>query len=378
MIMTWEDLAAALASWIRNNIQLKHLVGAVILYWCYRGGNRVQARDEVLFSRPQRCRRMPSTAHQNATKIRGGGVEADNSLRILEQNVPESPLQVRPSFLIAKKCDKALAPGGGIESESLRILKRNVPESTVQERQRFFIAKKGDVTLASSCLRSYIDWRTSHTKYQESCSFIDSKTNNDTDEYDWDVACALAIRACREIEYRRLPRVVRTFCQGEKECVDRNGFRLIQLLPGRMDERLAPLSTYALAIALYIDRKLARDSNEKITVIVDVRGGQGWRNIPAAQLVLFMKDIFALLLNMFPERLARAIILPVPSILLWIWSVVQRYLDPDTAKKICLITGPAGTSSPPPSKAMSTYLDGNVVALLESERIATFDSIAEC
>lgn len=369
------DLAAIALS----NVCATHLLGAAILCWFFElyvhNNHRVDSRntDLLLSGRP------PPRHHHS-----------------LDMRVKKSR-KARGSTATSRPRVGVRGGGGGIDEKEepsrLQLEKQNVPESTEQERRRFLKANKGDAALASSALASYLAWRTLHDNIlQEKVSdeIVSAAKNNDTDsadERDWNVACAVAIKACSEetdtnaaaaSEYLPLPRVVRTCCMLDgKECVDRNGFRMLQLLPGRMDERLAPLTTYALAIALYMDRKLARDSDEKITVLIDVRTGRGWRNMSAAHMIPFMKGIFALLQSMFPERLARAIVYPVPFAVSWIWNVVKFYLDADTAGKICLLIGSAGVMSPMPS-GMAAYIDETTVAVLESERLATFDPAASC
>ena len=72
---------------------------------------------------------------------------------------------------------------------------------------------------------------------------------------------------------------------------DIDGRRIVQLLPARIDLNIADDKTYALAIAFYLDRKLSRQSCEKIVVCIDVRAGLNWPNPPAGKVIPFIKYI---------------------------------------------------------------------------------------
>lgn len=58
----------------------------------------------------------------------------------------------------------------------------------------------------------------------------------------------------------------------------------------------------------------------------------------------------------FPERLQRLVVYPVPSMAMWVWRVVQQFLDPNTRDKVTLLTGSAKRGSPCP-KELAAYVD---------------------
>jgi CRAL/TRIO domain len=249
-----------------------------------------------------------------------------------------------------------------------QLLEDRVPHSTSEERTRFLVAKKGNVNQAAKCLSAYLEWRFAHQALEED---LLAGSSGDEDLDDWHIAAAAAIARFEKVRVV-LPRLIRTHhIEGQGLC-DRDGCRLFHIIPGMMDERLVSLTTYSLAISLYIDRKLKRDSMERVTVLIDVRGGEGWRNLNVAQLLPFIQHTSMLLLSMFPERLYRSLVYPLPPAFGWIWQVVRRYIDPLTREKICLLTGPALIASPVPSDQMTKYLSESVVEHLEKERIASF------
>jgi hypothetical protein len=254
-------------------------------------------------------------------------------------------------------------------------LEELVPEATAAERLRFLVAKKGNVIMAAKALKAYLQWRSDHQhtqKHGEPALFDMELYTDDHDWNDWNIAAAAACKARKETCRTPLPRIARLHQIEGKDIRDRRGFRALHIIPGQMDDGLVSLTTYATAVALYIDRKLVRESPDRISVLIDVRGGVGWRNTHVSKLLPFIQTTTKLLITMFPERLQQAVVYPLPPAFGWIWSVSKRCMDPLTADKICLLTGPATIVSPPPVDQMIKYLDERIVALLEKTRVAAF------
>ena len=139
-----------------------------------------------------------------------------------------------------------------------------------------------------------------------------------------------------------------------------------------MEDRLAAVKTYALTVALYVDKRLDRHSTERVTVVIDARGGHGWRNLNAAQLLPFIQHLSALMLALFPQRLHAAIVFPIPSRFYWVWRLVRRCLDERTEAKIQPLEGPSTIDSPPPMAQMAVLLGAENAAFLEDFRKAGF------
>jgi hypothetical protein len=251
-------------------------------------------------------------------------------------------------------------------------LEELVPEATAAERLRFLVAKKGNVRIAAKALQAYLQWRSDHQHTGESALLDMELYTDDHDWNDWNIASAAACKAGKETCRTPLPRIARLHQIEGNDIRDRRGFRALHIIPGQMDDGLVSLTTYATAVALYIDRKLARESPDRVSVLIDVRGGVGWRNTHVSKLLPFIQTTTKLLVTMFPERLQQAVVYPLPPAFGWIWSVSKRCMDPLTADKICLLTGPATIVSPPPVAQMIEYLDERIVALLEKSRVAAF------
>jgi CRAL/TRIO domain len=259
----------------------------------------------------------------------------------------------------------------GLTNDELLVIE--LPEASSAERLRFLTARGGDVGRASKLLRHYLDWIKMHELIEHELKLDDLASGDDDVDLDhWNVACAIAIKACHEKCDVSLPRVIRMYQQKDDPICDYHGNRIFHIIPALMDDTLVQTSTYALATALYLNRQLDRTSLERVTVCIDVRAGLGWPNIHAVRLVPFMKVTTMLLLSLFPERLEKCLLYPVPSAFLWIWNAMQRCLEPETKEKICLLSGVNKIESPPPMDQITKHLPPKVVEFLESSRRVRF------
>lgn len=251
------------------------------------------------------------------------------------------------------------------------------PNATAEERRRFLIARLGNVQAAKDQLGNYLEWREKHDAIEKELNL----TEAETDEDDWNIAAAVALVSCEEENRdQRLPRIARVYTVEESAVCDRDGRRVLHVMPGQINITLAKASTYAVALALYIDRKLDRASLECLTVALDVRGGKGWPNIPPLRQLPFIQTVIVLLLSKFPERLHRCLLFPVPKAARWIWNISKAWIDPLTSNKVQLLTGNAKIVSEPPFVAMHEFLEPHVAKFFESQRHASFveEETVEC
>jgi len=244
------------------------------------------------------------------------------------------------------------------------------PNATSEERRRFLVARLGNLEAAKSQLGTYLEWREKHDAIEKDLNLNEAET----DEDDWNIAAAVALVSCEEERQDdiRLPRIARVYTLEESAVCDRDGRRVLHVMPGQINVELAKPSTYAVALALYIDRKLDRASLECLTVALDVRGGRGWPNVPPLRQLPFIQTVIKLLLTMFPERLHRCLLFPVPRAARWIWNIVKAWIDPLTSSKVQLLAGAAKIVSEPPFAAMDEFLEPHVAKFFESQRHASF------
>ena len=250
-------------------------------------------------------------------------------------------------------------------------LEKACPDATAMERQRFLTARGGSLSGAKRSLAHYVQWvhKLEETARQYS---IQRATTGNRDVDIWNEACAIALKARHEPLETTLPQVIRTHRIEGSDVTDLQGYRIFHIIPAQMDDKLATTSTYSLATAVYINLHLDREEGERVTVCMDVRAGRGWPNIHALRLIPFMQQTTTLLLRLFPERLHRCILYPVPSSFLWVWGMVSKVIDPLTKDKICLLSGPNKIVAPPPFDQMYEYMEESVAKLLEDSRIAAF------
>lgn len=256
--------------------------------------------------------------------------------------------------------------------KDLEELEELQPESTRSECRRFLKARKQCVKAASAQLGQYLEWRETNRIDQ----FFPSTFT--TDEDDW----VSAARGAMEISNtsgkhvvhhgKMLPRVISVFEDDQTDIVVcKNGARIVHVLPGQLDSSLASNSTYALAVAMYLDRKLDRSCTEKVTVVIDIRSGLGWTNPSSVSIVPFIKLVVGLLNTYFPERLSRCILYPLPYTATLLFNKAKDYLDPDTAAKIQVCSGAGSTASPVPEKAFE-FIGKEAMDHMEERRRSFF------
>lgn len=131
------------------------------------------------------------------------------------------------------------------------------------------------------------------------------------------------------------------------------------------DPRLGSFEEYNLAIAQFFDENLPRDSSERVTIIADCRGGEGWPNPPAS--ISHARSLARMLRDNFPDRLNRLVIYPVPWILMAVFAAIRAGLGTRTAAKARVIAGRAGNYCPIPTEGLLEFIDEETIA--ECERI---------
>lgn len=289
------------------------------------------------------------------------------------------------------------------DQHALKLLANKCPEATSEELERFYIAKGKKYDLAMKQLCAYITWRREsglldleekEAKAEDDDDdvketnegSIEEKSSNSispivekevSDEDDWNMAAAAAIKICKEDPSKNpsntLPRLARFDCvDGTKSMIAHDGKKVLQFIPAQMDVDLASDVCYATTIAFYLDRKLERTSFEKVIVSVDVRAGKGWKNPPAGSIVPFIKKTISILEQNFPERLAKSIVYPMPFVATALWKIIKAFLDANTANKISILGGPALEDSPLPKDKLEKYIPTEELDRMELNRESSF------
>eukprot|EP00549_Striatella_unipunctata_P001856 CAMPEP_0118682814 /NCGR_PEP_ID=MMETSP0800-20121206/5686_1 /TAXON_ID=210618 ORGANISM="Striatella unipunctata, Strain CCMP2910" /NCGR_SAMPLE_ID=MMETSP0800 /ASSEMBLY_ACC=CAM_ASM_000638 /LENGTH=293 /DNA_ID=CAMNT_0006579229 /DNA_START=233 /DNA_END=1114 /DNA_ORIENTATION=+ len=161
-----------------------------------------------------------------------------------------------------------------------------------------------------------------------------------------------------------------------KHATTKNNSRIVHVLPAQLDFKRAPPEIYVLALGIYMDMQLCRSNLEQVTLLVDVRGGEGWPNPTPQQVLPFFKALTQVFGAHFPERLQKCVIYPMPKVMMWMWHFLFKHcLDPITASKIVMVHGPALTDTPLTAffkNGLQKHVDIDTMLFLEKERVDAF------
>jgi hypothetical protein len=287
----------------------------------------------------------------------------------------------------------------GHPTSKLEELAKAYPEATEQERFRFLQLCENDLDLASKALQDYMEWRSLHNL--DSIENQEARNRND-DKEDW-VYASLEALAVSEVEShassqkspiqkkrkgskgtqsapaspphqpsnvpKSLPQFARIYMdQDGNPLRSKDGKKIIHVLPAQMDKQHGSNKTYALALAFYLDRKLARSSLESGTILIDIRPRKDWPNQSALHLMRFVTEVAKILPKYFPGRMERCVVYTVPRLAFVVWKMAKPLLHENIAGNVRLIAGSNAMNAPPPRKKLLEYIDDEVIDQLEEFR----------
>ncbi len=146
-----------------------------------------------------------------------------------------------------------------------------------------------------------------------------------------------------------------------------SGHRSVILYAAMYDVEKGNVEKYTNAIAFKLDTNIDRNDTEKITLLIDTRGGEGWPNPSAMSVLPFLKAVSQTLSANFPERLHAAIVFPVPRLASAIWGFAKPFLDPHTAEVVNILHGPADRNAQVPED-LSLFADRDCIKVVEMHR----------
>ena len=251
-------------------------------------------------------------------------------------------------------------------SQKLEQIEKVLPLSTAAERTRFLIDRKGDTAAAIAKLGNYLEWRRQYCddnmKHLDSWAYATHlASKHGKTKHNMSVSSTLEQLPCITFQH------VQFTSNNENGDNSITETKYLHHLPARIDPKLADTSVYALALAIYLDHVLDRHSTEKVTLVIDVRPNHGWANIKAHKLLPFIQSTVRNLCDLYPTRLNRCIIYPVPSVAKALWKAVKPFVGRETVKKVCLSTGPAGKNDKIPKK-LNEHLDHDLISKFEQRR----------
>lgn len=240
------------------------------------------------------------------------------------------------------------------------------PASTQGERTRFLIGRS--LIRSTEKMDLYMKWR---QQYQLDSDNFKRHPVFKSDEAEWNFAVEHASKHYNGGSVKSaLPRIVKFAHTQPLRAKD--GKRIAQVLPGLIDKQLAPLDFYALCVAVYLDLKFDRNSDESIYVVIDVRAGLNWPNERPRALMAFVKSLSKNLADNMPERMCKTFVYPIPAVAKPIWGIYKAFLDPKLVKKISVAWGPASANSPIPSQMKNAIFSEEITEALEDSRFDEF------
>jgi hypothetical protein len=209
---------------------------------------------------------------------------------------------------------------------------------TGAERARFLAARNGKLVAANKMLTAHLEWR------------------HET----------LPLSADAPRLGEQLPRLARFLPQE----VDNGSNKRVLLIFGAMyDAARGTPQQYTDAMAALLDEELDRNSDEKIVIVIDTRGGYGMANPDVWTLIPWFRALSATLTPNFPERLSRLVVCPMPAFARAVWLVVSAFLDRNVAAKVQLLSGSTGPRDPLPA-GVGAYLSEDALAYVDRLRAA--------
>jgi len=124
----------------------------------------------------------------------------------------------------------------------------------------------------------------------------------------------------------------------------------------RLDMNLQSAETYVKALCHLMDEAVPPSEDGQVTLVIDARQVQGAANQNAMLLMPFIKECIKVVPSMYPERLRRAIVYPVPWMATMIVSMVKKMLDPKTRGKLMIMSGDDKATSPCPAGELLEFL----------------------
>ena len=232
---------------------------------------------------------------------------------------------------------------------------------TQEERQRFVTACKGDLKKAENGLLRYVEFCDNELTSHQNSLMIARRNQEENLIFD---ECFLRFLAMTNQ-------------------VALDGTRVVYVIPAALDLSRHDLQDTdqsaenyeALSIACYFNENLRRDSLEKLTVLIDVRGGIGknFSNTKPLTLISFAQKVIYYLENYFPERMGACILFPMPSSAMFIWRLVRVFIDRDTRKRFRLVSGDPDALADMPTDDLVNIISLDCIEELEKRRWEFFD-----
>eukprot|EP00930_Biecheleria_cincta_P016235 TRINITY_DN13286_c0_g1_i1.p1 TRINITY_DN13286_c0_g1~~TRINITY_DN13286_c0_g1_i1.p1 ORF type:complete len:233 (+),score=40.14 TRINITY_DN13286_c0_g1_i1:115-813(+) len=224
------------------------------------------------------------------------------------------------------------------KQEHMKKLSSLFPDHSQAELSRFCRARPASAEEAADMFQNHLDWRKSAGRPQQ----LADAANLIPEKY---------VRVCD---------------------AGAGGNPVLLVQGARYDPGIDP-EKYVLACAHAVDLALEPGDSRKLIVLIDVRPGANWFNVPAYQMLPFFRLASFTLSNNYPERAQQIIVFPVPMLLRQLWIMIRSFMDPATQDKFVVLAGSADIGSPCPT-ALREYVS---LQQLPSDAQSGYNALAE-
>jgi len=158
---------------------------------------------------------------------------------------------------------------------------------------------------------------------------------------------------------------------------DAQGNYLVQALPARIDLSISS-EAYVQDLSFYLGQVIAAaaDQNKKLTILVDVRPGEGWPNHSVLQLAGLIRQLANELHVQFPDALHKLVLFPIPRAAIVLYNMAIKPLfrgHPKLKQVMELVPGARlAVNAPAPLDKLSQFVALQHLETLEQHRLATF------
>ena len=263
-------------------------------------------------------------------------------------------------------------------------LKMKFPDATFAECTRFARAcqhpdaKRRPIEVvreeAEELLGKHLEWR---KIFGLENIKMDMTAKMDDDSEDWKFAMKKALgeegdEKKEETDNSLLQFIYVHKSQDGTPITDKHGRSILHVLPAMIDNHATTAETFGHCVSIYLDKKFDRNSDEKVTVYLDARAGEGWANPKIIALASFIQTISNIVQVNHPDRFHAFLIFPVPWYAVSVWGVVKRFFRHDIRDSFILVKGPAGVDAPLPKKSLEDHVNSDVIDSLETFRKGKF------
>lgn len=158
---------------------------------------------------------------------------------------------------------------------------------------------------------------------------------------------------------------------------DRKGSELIHVLPAKIDRFAAKPETWALAVSLYIDASVDRNSNYRAAIFIDARAGMGWPNPVLIMVVSLVGQVVTEIEKRHPGRCQSLLLFPLPRALTMVWGTIKGFFSPEMNEMMVVCSGPSNIGAPLPRSKLEPHVDEDTLGFLETCRTELFAQAEE-